>query len=177
MGRLVSYVIAAIAAAWAALALDVVVESVAADGTAIRFFGHTLSEPTSDSATVTLVVLGATVGGIVAVGVMTLVENLQAKELGDEVRRRAEERSVSQARLVAQNDLLGFRIGELQRQHDDLLARRDRMLEELGRVAAKTKELRAEARLSEDELAKLTERLVVMPELRSTPDDPSGVDD
>lgn len=164
--------IAALAAAWAAVAVDVIAESALTDGPAIRVFGRTVAEPAQDTATLILVLAGISLGAIVMAGIAARVQYHKAKAFGAELQRRTEERSVAQAGLAARNDLLTWRITELQQQADELLAKRDKLLDELGRVSAKTQELRTEAERSKESLARLTEELTVVPELRSTPDDP-----
>jgi hypothetical protein len=173
---MLSNVMAALAAAWGAVAVDVITESALTDGPVIRLFGRTAAEPAPRTATLLLVLAGISLGAIVMAGITTLLQNRRARAFGAEIHRRTEERALTYAGLVAKNDLLTWRINELQQHADELLAKRDKLLDELGRVSARTKELRAEARLSEETLAELTEQLVVMPELRSTPDDPPELD-
>ena len=90
----------------------------------------------------------------------------------DEPVRVTEERSLAHVGLLAKNDLLTWRIKELQAQADELLAKRDGLLDELGVLTTKTQQLRAEARHSKEMLAELTEQLVVMPEMLPAANDP-----
>jgi hypothetical protein len=171
---MLSKLMAALAAAWAAVAVDLIAESSLADGAQIKVFGRAVAEPAPDIATLALVLAGVSIGVIVTAGIMAILQNRKAKALGKEIQRRSEERSLADAGLVAKNDLLSWRIDELQQQVDQLILKRDKMLDELSQIAAKTQQLRREARLSKETLAQLTEQPVVMPELRSTPDDPAA---
>lgn len=166
----------ALAAAWAAIALDVVAESTLTHGPAIRAFGRTLAQPASGTRTLILVLAGVSLGAIATTGIAALVESLRAKALRAEIERRTEARSLAHVGLLAKNDLLTWRINELQEQADELLTKRDGLLDELGLLTTKTQQLRAEARHSKEMLAQLTEQLVVMPEMLPTPNDPSELD-
>jgi hypothetical protein len=167
--------ITALAAAWAAIAVDLIAESVATDGPAIRVFGRTVAQPTEVVGTMVLVLAGASVGAIVAAGVFALIENRKANSFGVEIEKRAEERSLADAGLSAKKDLLTWRISEMQQQTDELIAKRDRLLEEIAHQTAKLQQIRTEARLSKEAIAKTTEP-VVMPELRPSSPDPSALD-
>ena len=168
--------VTALAAAWAAVAVDVIAESTLADGPAIKAFGRTAAEPAPGTATLVLVLIGISLGAIVAIGLAALVEFFRAKALRAEIERRTEERSLAHVGLLAKNDLLTWRINELQEQADELLAKRDGLLDELGVLTTKTQQLRAEARHSKEMLAELTEQLVVMPEMLPASNDPSELD-
>ena len=168
--------VTALAAAWAAVAVDVIAESTLTDGPAIKAFGRTVAEPAPGTATLVLVLIGISLGAIVAIGVVALVEFFRAKALRAEIERRTEERSLAHVGLLAKNDLLTWRINELQEQADELLAKRDGLLDELGVLTTKTQQLRAEARHSKEMLAELTEQLVVMPEMLPASNDPSELD-
>ena len=174
--HLLPNLVTALAAAWAAVAVDVIGESTLTEGPAIRAFGRPLAEPAPGAATLVLVLAGISLGAILALGIAAMVESFRAKALRAEVERRAEARSLAYVGLLAKNDLLTWRINELQEQADELLARRDGLLDELGLLTTKTQQLRAEARHSKEMLAELTEQLVVMPEMLPTPNDPSELD-
>jgi hypothetical protein len=168
--------VTALAAAWAAVALDVVAESALTDGPSIRAFGRTVAEPAAGTASLVLILAGISLGAIAALGIAALVESFRAKALRAEIERRAEARSLEHVGLLAKNDLLTWRINELQEQADELLAKRDGLLDELGVLTSKTQQLRAEARHSKELLAQLSEQLVVMPEMLPTASDPSELD-
>ena len=119
------------------------------------------------------IAIGTGLGAASTAAVMSFVRAAHARSYREEIEQRREERSVEYAGLAAKNDLLAWRIDELQQQSDSLLEKRDELLEELSQVSAKTSELRTKARRSKETLARLSEQLVVLPEL----DDLDPVDD
>lgn len=117
--------------------------------------------------------IGAGFGIVVTVVLTTMVRSVRIRRYREELARRTEERSVELAGMAAKTDLLSWRITELQEQHDQLLAKRDEALGELSQVSHRTDELRTKARRSKETLARLSEQLVVLPEL----DDLAPVDE
>ena len=133
-------------------------------------------EPAPGTATLVLVLAGISLGAILALGIAALVESFRAKALRAEVERRAEARSLAYVGLLAKNDLLTWRINELQGQADELLAKRDGLLDELGVLTTKTSGF-ARRRGTAELLAGLTGQLVVMPEMPTPTIRPSSIAD
>jgi hypothetical protein len=158
--------------AWCGAAVDAIVETIFTPGSAIRAFGRSiaLTGPRVEAATVAL--LGVSVGVIAAIGAIWVVDTLRAASLRKELERRDEQRSLAEAGLAAKNDLLSWRVEELQRQADELLTKRDVLVDELSGVTASTNELRTKAVRGKELLSRLTEELVVVPEPKPL-EDPS----
>jgi hypothetical protein len=158
-------VVAAAAAAWSGLAIETSLETILAPGSAIRAFGRSVAVTGPRGEAVVLTILGISVGAILSVVITWVVQTAKASTLRKELERRNEQRTIAEAGLAAKNDLLSWRVDDLQRQADTLLAKRDELLDELSEVAERTSELRTKARRSKETLARLSQELVVTPDL------------
>jgi hypothetical protein len=113
-----------LAALWGAVAVELVVESVRVDGTALVAFGHVLAAP---PVAVTIVVL-CVVSASAALALVIAVAYVRGRRLE---RRMAAELDARWAALAeregadsARQELLTWRVAELQTLVDDLLAER-----------------------------------------------------
>jgi hypothetical protein len=140
------------------------VETILTPGSAIRAFGRSVALTGPRTEVVSVVLLGVSVGAIAAIGVTGMIDARRAASLRRELERRGEERSVIEAGLAAKHDLLAWRVVELQVQADELLTKRDVLLDELSGVTSRTNELRTRAIRGEELLSQLSEDLVVIPE-------------
>ena len=122
-------------------------------------------DPSPRTTALTLAVLGLSVGVFLTAILSSLVQGRRIRARRSALEQRNEQRSVELAGLAAKNDLLSWRINELQQQADELLVKRDELLDELGQVSAWTKELRTKARKSKETLSRLNQQLVVVPEV------------
>jgi Skp family chaperone for outer membrane proteins len=155
----------AAAAAWCAVAGDAIVETIQAPGTAIRAFGRSIALTGARTELIVLTLLGLSVGVILAMAGTFLIGVVRTGSLRRELARRDEERRMAEAKIAAKNDLLAWRVDELQQQADTLLAKRDELMDELSEVSATTQELRTKAKRSRETLQRLSKELVVMPDL------------
>ena len=103
---MLSNLTAALAAAWAAVTVDLITESALTEGPAIKLFGRTVAEPAPRTATLFLVLAGISVGAIAMAGIAALLQYRKATAFGAEIQRRTEERALTHAGLVAKNNLL-----------------------------------------------------------------------
>jgi hypothetical protein len=168
--EMMQMVLAGAGAAWSAAAIDSLVETILTPGPAIRMFGRSIAFTGPRAETIVLTLLGLSVGAILAVAGAWVGQTLRASSWRKELERRSEQRALEEAGLMAKNDLLTWRVEDLQRQADVLLVKRDELLDELSAVAARTTELRTKARRSRKTLERLSKELVVTPDLESLED-------
>ncbi|MBI3648966.1 MAG: hypothetical protein HY240_09495 [Actinobacteria bacterium] len=162
---MVQMLIGAVSAAWTAFAIDAILETARTQGSAIWLFGRSIALVSPAGETAVLTLLGASVGVVLGFVASSAFQRLRARILRVAVQRRQEERSMLNAKLIAKNDLLAWRIDELEAQTDRLLARRAKLESDLTGVAVTTAELREKVRRGEEKPAELGEDLVVLPEL------------
>ena len=174
--KIFAILMAAIAVAWSALAADVIAETTRSGDSALTLFGRPLVETTPTVTALTLALLGLSVGVFLTAVFSSIIQGRRIRARRTELEQRNEQRSVELAGLAAKNDLLSWRINELQQQADELLVKRDELLDELGQVSAWTKELRTKARKSKETLSRLNQPLVVVPEVDPAVDEPTNSD-
>lgn len=134
----------------AVVVCDVAVESALADGTSFVAAGQQLATGL-DPAVVTLGIAGAsTVAGILLV---TAIGAVRRRERTDRLHAVRDEVSQAQAGLEARRQMIEGRLGELQRNHDELLAKRDELLGEVERLRARHAELEDRVRERHREIA------------------------
>jgi hypothetical protein len=168
--EMMQMLLAAAGAAWSAVAIDSIVETILTPGSAVRMFGRSIAFTDPRGEVVVLTLLGVSVGAILAVAATWVWQTLRVSSWRKELERRNEQRVLEEAGMVAKNDLLTWRVEDLQRQADVLLVKRDELLDELSAVAARTTELRTKARRSRKTLERLSQELVVTPDLESLED-------
>lgn len=133
--------IAAFGTAWSVLATDVVIESgLAADGT-LYLFGRSLATTNLWVEMLVLACMAFTVGIIIALTVSAGRRAKRWRQLRTQVDGHYEEMSTKIAGMEARNELLEWRIPELQAQVAGLLEQRDELLEEMGRISERARAL------------------------------------
>jgi hypothetical protein len=142
--------------AWSAAGIELLVETILTPGSAIRMFGRSIAFTGPRAETIVVTLIGASVGALLAVTATHIIQTIRSASLRDELERRNEQRALSDVRRAAKNDLLSWRVDDLQRQADALLARRDDLLVELSDVADGTTDLRTKAQRSKETLARLS---------------------
>jgi gas vesicle protein len=142
--------------AWSAAGIELLVETILTPGSAIRMFGRSIAFTGPRAETIVVTLIGASVGALLAVAATYIIQTLRSASLRDELERRNEQRALSDVGRAAKNDLLSWRVDDLQRQADALLARRDDLLGELADVADRTTDLRTKAQRSKETLARVS---------------------
>jgi gas vesicle protein len=160
-------VIAAAGVAWSAVGIESLVETILTPGSAIRVFGRSIAFTGPRAEIIVMTLVGTSVGALVAVTATYIIQTIRSASLRDELERRNEQRALSDVALAAKNDLLSWRVDDLQRQADALLARRDDLLVDLSDVADRTTDLRTKAQRSKETLARLSPELAVAPALEA----------
>jgi hypothetical protein len=107
-------VLAGAGAAWSAAAIDSLVETILTPGPAIRMFGRSIAFTGPRTETIVLTLLGLSVGAILAVTATWVGQTLGASTRRKELERRSEQRALVETGLVAKNDLLTWRVDDLQ---------------------------------------------------------------
>jgi hypothetical protein len=156
--------LAALATAWCAVALDVVIESALQSGNAIVLFGRTLTTTTATVETFVLVVLGMSVAAIVTASIQSYRRRGYEIALRAAVDDRWEEISTRGAGMEARNELLEWRLRDLQEQVDTLVVRRDELLVETRGDVDEARDMVRSTR-NHESLRQLREGLIVLPEL------------
>jgi hypothetical protein len=142
--------------AWSAAGIELLVETILTPGSAIRMFGRSIAFTGPRAETIVVTLIGASVGALLAVAATDIIQTLRSASLRDELERRNEQSALSDVGRAAKNDLLSWRVDDLQRQADALLARRDDLLGELADVADRTTDLRTKAQRSKETLARVS---------------------
>jgi hypothetical protein len=126
----VGFVLAALATAWCAVALDIVVESLLDPDNAIVMFGRTLVTTTATIETLVLVALGMSAAAVITASIQSYRRRSDEIALRADVDKRWEEISTRGAGIEARNELLEWRLNDLREQVDALILRRDALLAE-----------------------------------------------
>jgi hypothetical protein len=164
----VGFVLAALATAWCAFALDIVVESTLDSNHAIVMFGRTIATTTPTIETFVLVALGMSAAAIATASIQSYRHRSDEIALRADVDRRWEEISTRGAGMEARNELLEWRLVDLQEQIDALIVRRDGLLAEQHGDVEEAKDMVRSTR-SRESLRQLRDGVVMLPEL-----DPEG---
>jgi hypothetical protein len=156
--------LAALATAWCAVALDIVVESTLDARNAFVMFGRTLVTTTATVEMFALVALGMTVAAIITASIQSYRRRGDEIALRADVDKRWEEISTRGAGMEARNELLEWRLQDLQEQVDILIVRRDGLLaEQLGGLE-EAKDMVRSSR-NHKSLRELRDGVIVLPEL------------
>ncbi len=155
---------AAVGTVWIALAGDVAVESALNDDHTLRSFGRAFATVSPKAETIAIAGLAFTVGAVAIFGVSAGRRARRWHGLKDQTDRRWKEFTESHSGLEARNELLQWRVPELQRQVDELDRRRDEKLEELAQIAEQTQALYALAGEGREALQRMKDSLVVLPD-------------
>jgi len=155
----------AVAAAWSALAADVVWESADAGGGSIVALRTTLLTPGSRPAIVILAGLAASAGLAMAAAVALARGRRLERRMAGELDARYQEITARAAGDVARARLVSWRVGELRTSMQELTGRRDQLIAEMELARRRTAELRALAEDYKRSLAQLQDRLIVLPDV------------
>jgi hypothetical protein len=165
---ILSVILLILSIGWATVVTEVVIESAEFGGRSIVAFGTTLL--TSEAATGIFVLAGLSASA--ALAVVAAVGFLRGRRLerrmAGELDARYEDISTKAAGWEARNELLRWRIAELQTQQDQLLAKREELMQEMAATRKKAAELRDVAqqqRTALEELQRVAEGVVIIPEV------------
>lgn len=170
---MVGFLSAAFATAWTAIAVDIVIESTLDPDDRFVLFGRTIVTTTPTAEVFVCVGLAMSVAAIAAAWIVGSLRRRRELQLRADVDRRWEEISTRRAGMEARNELLEWRLQDLQEQIDSLIERRDELLAESTRDLEEAKEA-VRATRSRDSLRQLQEGVIVLPELEREGDAPVG---
>jgi hypothetical protein len=153
-----------VAATWATIVADALVESSRTAGSIIAF-GRTVAAPGVGVATLLLGGFAASAGLAVAVAVAFARRRRLERRMSAELDERYREIATKAAGDVARAELVAWRVGELRTSMRDLLARRDQLLADMERARRRTDELRALADDYRRSVEDSQRRLIVIPDL------------
>src|SRR5207247_1342215 len=139
---LLGILLVALGTAWTVFATDVLVESIKDKTGAILLFGRSLFSASATPEVLILAGLALTLGAVLTLALTTISRARRYRSMRSEFDRRWQELSVRHAGLEARHELLEWRIPELQRHVDTLHGKRDELLDEMGKIAEKTRALR-----------------------------------
>jgi hypothetical protein len=159
----VGFVLAALATAWCAVALDIVVESLLDPDNAIVMFGRTLVTTTATIETLVLVALGMSAAAVLTASIQSYRRRSDEIALRADVDRRWEEVSTRGAGIEARNELLEWRLNDLQEQVDALVLRRDALLAEQVGDGEDARDMVRSTRTRES-LRQLRDGVILLPE-------------
>ncbi|MEO8293545.1 MAG: hypothetical protein ABI635_10475 [Actinomycetota bacterium] len=158
--------LAALATAWTTIAVDAVIESTLDASDRLVLFGRTmvLTSPTIE--VFACVALGMSVAVVITAWIQGSVQWRHEVKMRSEVNKRWEEISTRNAGMEGRNELLEWRLHDLQDQVDALAARRDALLSDTQRDLEEAKEA-VRATRSRDSLRHLQDSMVVLPDLEA----------
>ncbi|MEP6477040.1 MAG: hypothetical protein ABJC60_07180 [Actinomycetota bacterium] len=161
---MVGFILAALATAWTTIAGDAVIESTLDASDRLVLFGRTmvLTSPTIE--VFACVALGMSVAVVITAWIQGSVQWRHEVKMRAEVNKRWEEISTRNAGMEGRNELLEWRLHDLQDQVDALAARRDALLSDTQRDLEEAKEA-VRATRSRDSLRHLQDSMVVLPDL------------
>lgn len=163
---MVGFILAALATAWTTIAADAVIESTLDASDRLVLFGRTmvLTSPTIE--VFACVALGMSVAVVITAWIQGSVQWRHEVKMRSEVNKRWEEISTRNAGMEGRNELLEWRLHDLQDQVDALAARRDALLSDTQRDLEEAKEA-VRATRSRDSLRHLQDSMVVLPDLEA----------
>ncbi len=169
---MVGFQLGAVVTSWSALAADVIVESTLDASDRLVLFGRTVAVTSSTIEVFVCVALGMSIAVLATAAVSGAVRRRRESQLRAEVDQRWEQLSMHHAGMEARNELLDWRVQDLQDQIHTLLARRDALLADATRDLGDAKDT-VRATRSRDALRRLQDGVIALPDLE---DDPSGAD-
>ncbi len=161
---MVGFVTAALATAWSALALDVIVESTLDVTDRFVLFGRTIVATTATTEVFVCVSLGVSVAVIATAWIVGSVRGRRELQLRAAVDRRWEEISNWNAGMEARNELLEWRLQDLNEQVETMTARRDVLLADSSRDLEGTRAA-VRASRSREALRQLQDGVIRLPDL------------
>jgi hypothetical protein len=159
--------ILAIAAAtlWTAFVVETILESVRGFAGSIVFAGSTLYAPGFRPSIFILCGLAASAGLAWAAAVSYARGRRMERRMAADLDERYQEMTTRAAGDIARAELVSWRANDLKTSLDDLVQRRDEILNEMDLARRRTSELRALADDYRRTLTELQERLVVLPDI------------
>ena len=165
---MVGFVLGALATAWSAMAVDIVIESTLDDTDRFVLFGRTIVATTPAIEVFVCVGLGVSVAVIAATWIVGSIHRRRELQLRVAVDRRWEEISNWNAGMEARNELLEWRLQNLQEQIDTLMRRRDQLLADTRRNPDEAREA-VRATRTRDSLRRLQHGVLELPDLDDEP--------
>jgi hypothetical protein len=162
----VAFLVAALATAWTAFAVDIVIESTLDDSNRLVLFGRTVIDTSSTVEVFACVALGMSVAAVLTAWVVGTTRRRRETQLRADVDERWEEISTRNAGMEARNELLVWRLKDLQEQVNTLVARRDELLADSHRDLQEAKEA-VRATRSRDALRQLQDGVILLPDAES----------
>jgi hypothetical protein len=159
------YIAIVLAAAWSAVVVETIAESARAFGGSIIFLRRTLATPGIRPGVLILCGLAASAGVAWAAAVAYARGRRLERRMAAELDARYQEITTKAAGDAGRAGLLEWRIGELQRSMDGLIAKRDRIQAEMDLAQRRTSELRALSEDYERSLTRLQDRLIRLPDI------------
>lgn len=154
----------ALATAWSAMAVDIVVESTLDDTDRFVLFGRTIVATTPAIEVFVCVGLGVSVAVIATTWIVGSIHRRRELQLRVAVDRRWEEISNWNAGMEARNELLEWRLQDLHDQIATLTVRRDELLADENRDLADARDAVRSSR-NNDSLRQLRDGVVELPDL------------
>ncbi len=134
------------AAAWTALVVDVVIESAPSGGSTIQVSGRAFAVSDPAHGIYLMAGLAASAALLLTAALASWRGRRRERRMAAELDERWEQLSIDHAGVEARQQLLEWRVGELQTQADVLAGKRDELLEEMASVRQRTARLREAAR-------------------------------
>lgn len=171
--NLLGMALAALAATWTAVSIDVVIESSVASTSDIRLLGRSVLTTTDTLQTMVLLILAFGVGALLEGTIGYRVRRRADRSIMAALEEHRQEIALTEASVAARSRFLDWRIGDLQRQVDDLESRRDLLIQQEHRDLDAARELV----LTSKTRKKLRERregsLIALPDLAPDAADPT----
>lgn len=161
---MVGFILAALATAWTTIAADAVVESTLDGSDRLLLFGRTMVLTTPTIEVFACVALGMSVAVVITAWIQGSVQWRHEVKMRGEVNKRWEEISTRNAGMEGRNELLEWRLQDLQVQVDGLVARRDALLADTQQDLERAKEA-VRATRSRESLRHLQDSMVVLPDV------------
>ena len=137
---------------WTALVADIVAESATSGGSKLSMLGHVLSRPATGTGIAVLTVLSASAGSAITASVAFMKGRRLERRMAAEIDDRWEAISQRSAGSVARGELLEWRSAELQTTLNELLSKRNELLDEIADLRKRTAESRRTARAQRESL-------------------------
>lgn len=161
---MVGFILAALATAWTTIAADAVVESTLDSQDRLLLFGRTMVVTGPTVEVFACVGLGMSVAIVITAWIQGSVQWRHEVNMRAEVDKRWEEISTRNAGMEGRNELLEWRLLDLQEQVDALVVRRDALLTDTQRDLEEAKEA-VRATRSRESLRQLQDSMVVLPDV------------
>jgi hypothetical protein len=163
-----SVILLCLSVAYATVVSEIVIESARLGGRGVVAFGTTLLTTETSVGIFVLAGLSASAALALVAAVAFHRGRRLERRMAGELDARYEDISTKAAGWEARNELLRWRIAELQNQQEQLLAKREELMAEMTLARQRASDLRAVAQQQRDaleELQRVAEGVVIMPEL------------